>query len=84
MRNLGTNRLGLTRETFAQLLNRCALLFLADLLVLLLVRRGSQTLPRQSSAEEVHEDMAQRLQVVTSRLLAAQVGVDRHIPSSAR
>ena len=58
-----------TREAFAQLLDRCGLLLLANLLVLLLVRRSLEALPRQTSAEEVHEDVTKRLEVVSARLL---------------
>ena len=61
---------GLTWETLAKLFNGSALLFLADLLILLLVGSSSETLPWQTATQEVHKDMAQRLQVVTSRLLA--------------
>ena len=73
----------LTREPVTELFNWGRLLLLSNLLVLLLVRRRFETLPWQAPTEEVHEDMAQRLQVISTRLLASQVRVDRHVPGSA-
>lgn len=49
----------------------------------MLVRSSLETLPRQSAAQEVHEDVAERLQVVSSRLLASKMGVDTHVSSRA-
>ena len=53
-----------TREAVTELLDRRRLLFLPDLLVLLLVRRGLEALPWQASAQEVHKDVPERLEVV--------------------
>lgn len=75
---------GLTWEALAQLFNGGALFFLANLFVLLLVCGRPQTLPWQTTTKEVHKDMAQRLQVVSPRLLATQVGIDGHVPGRAR
>lgn len=57
-----------TWETFTKLLDRSRLFLLADLLVLLLIRGSLQALPRQATPEEIHEDMPQRFQVVSTRL----------------
>jgi hypothetical protein len=69
-----------TWETIAEILDRGGLLLLSNLLVLLLVRGSLQALPRQSAAQEVHEDVAKGLEVVSSRLLAAKMRVDTHVP----
>ncbi|KAI3487940.1 hypothetical protein L1887_48023 [Cichorium endivia] len=58
-------------------------LLLHDAVVLLLLGGGLETLPRERAAEEVHEDVAQRLEVVTSRLLDTEVGVDRGVAGGA-
>jgi hypothetical protein len=56
----------LLREAFAEFTNRSSLLLLSDLLVLLLVCRGLETLPGQTTAKEVHEDVSEGLEVVSS------------------
>jgi hypothetical protein len=71
-------------ESLAQILNGSGLLLLANLLVLLLVGGSLESLPGQASAQKVHENMAQRLQVVSSRLLSSQVGVDAHVSRGSR
>ena len=58
-----------TREPLAQLLNGRSLLLLADLLVFLLVRRGLEALPWETSAQEIHKDVTESLQVVSPGLL---------------
>jgi len=73
-----------TWEAITQILNGCCLLFLSDLLVLLLVGCGLESLPRQTSPQEVHENVTQCLQVVSSGLFPAQMGVDAHVACSAR
>lgn len=57
-----------TWEAIAQLFDRCGLLFLPDLLVFLLVGGRLQALPGETAAQEIHEDVAQSLQVVSARL----------------
>lgn len=59
----------LFRVAVAQHLDRRVPLRLADLLVPFLQRVGLQPLPRQAAAQEVHEHVTQRLQVVSSALL---------------
>ena len=62
-----------TWETLTQFVNRSGLLLLADLLVFLLVRRGLETLPWEAAAQEVHEDVAEGLQIVSTGLLFSGV-----------
>lgn len=71
-------------ETFAQVFDGSRLLLLSNLLVLLLVRGSLETLPRKTASEEVHENMTQRFQVITSGLFASKMGVDAHVARSAR
>lgn len=59
----------LEREAVAEKLGRGRHLLFHDTIVLLLLGGGSQTLPGQRASEEVHEDVAQCLQIVTSGLL---------------
>lgn len=66
-------------ETLAEVLDGRGLLLLANLFVLLLIGGSFEALPGQAAAEEVHEDVAQGLEVVSARLLAAEMGVDAHI-----
>jgi hypothetical protein len=73
-----------TRKAIAEILDRSRLLLLSNLLVLLLVRCSLEALPWQSAAQEVHEDMAERLKVVSSGLLATKMRVDTHVPSGTR
>lgn len=68
-------------EAFAEVLDHGRLLLLTNLLVLLLVGSGLEALPGKASTEEVHEDMAQGLKIVTTRLLSAKMGIDTHVPS---
>jgi hypothetical protein len=72
---------------------------LHDSVVLLLLGSCLQSLPRELTSEEVlplakwpydivppthHEDVAKRLEIISSRLLDTQVGVDRSVSSSTR
>lgn len=76
---LGRPRSLLTREALAEILDGGCLLLLANLLVFLLVGSSLQALPRQTAAEEVHEDVAQSLEVISTTLFATQMGVDGHV-----
>ena len=69
----------LTREPLTQFLDRRRLLLLSNLLVLLLVGSSLEALPRQTTAEEVHEHVAESLEIVTTGLLPAEMGVDAHV-----
>ena len=66
----------LSRESLAEHLDGSGHLLLADLLILLFLGRGFEPLPWQRAAIEVHEDISERLHVVSARLFDAQVGVD--------
>lgn len=63
-------------EALAEHLDGRGHLLLADLLVLLLLGGGLEALPGQGPPQEVHEDIAQGLDVIPAALLDAQVGVD--------
>ena len=73
-----------TRISIAKIFDSGCLLLLTNLLVLLLVSGSLQSLPGETTPQEVHENMTQSLQVISSRLLTAQVCVDTHVASSAR
>ena len=64
-----------TWETVAEVVNSSVLLGIADLLVPLPDRVGAQALPGQGAAQEVHEHVSHRLQVVTPRLFWEQRGL---------
>ena len=70
-------------EAIAQLGNWGSLLLFSDLLVFLLVGCSLESLPWETSAEKVHEDVAEGLEIVTAGLLTSEMGVDRHITSSS-
>lgn len=74
----------LTRESIAKVLDQSGLLLLTNLLVLLLVSGSFQALPGEPSAKEVHENVTQSLQVVSSRLLTTKMGVDAHVTGGSR
>ncbi|KAJ8577597.1 hypothetical protein ON010_g1609 [Phytophthora cinnamomi] len=59
-------------------------LLLHNLLVLLLLGVGLESLPRQAAADEVHVHVAQGLEVVTTALLNAHVRVDGGVTRRAR
>lgn len=58
-------------------------LLLHDAVVLLLLGGSLQSLPRELATEEVHEDVTERLEVVTTGLLDTKVGVDRGVTGSS-
>jgi len=66
----------LGRETFAENFHWSRHLLLADLLVLLFLGGGLQSLPWQTASVEIHQDIAQAFHVVTSALLNSKVSVD--------
>ena len=67
------------RVALAQLFGRGRHLAVHDALVLLLLGVGLEALPGEGAADEVHEDVAERFQVVAAALLDANVRVDRGI-----
>lgn len=74
----------LVGETTAQEVGRSGHLLLHDPVVLLLLGRSLEALPGQGATEEVHEDVSEGLQVITTSLLNAQVSVDGRVTSSTR
>ena len=71
------------RVALAQLFGRGRHLAVHDALVLLLLGVGLEALPGEGAADEVHEDVAERFQVVAAALLDANVRVDRGITSGS-
>mmetsp|Transcript_33103 Transcript_33103/g.98391 ORF Transcript_33103/g.98391 Transcript_33103/m.98391 type:complete len:313 (+) Transcript_33103:197-1135(+) len=71
------------REAFAELLDRRDLLQLTDLLVLLLLAVSHQPLPGELATVEIHEHVADGLEVVASALLHPEVGVDGGVAGGA-
>lgn len=74
----------LVRVALAEHLDGRVAFRVAYLLVALLERVRLEALPRQRAAQEVHEHVPERLQVVASTLLLAQVRVDAHVARRAR
>jgi hypothetical protein len=66
-------------ETFTKFLDRSALLLFSDLLVLLLVGCSLETLPWKAAPQEIHENVAETFEIVSSGLLSSKVGVDTHV-----
>jgi len=62
-----------------EVLDRGRLLLLSNLFVLLLVGSSLQSLPWETSTEEVHEHVAEGLEIITTRLFPAKMGVDAHV-----
>jgi len=70
-------------ESLAENFNRCWHFLLTNFLVLLFLGGGLESLPGQTSSVEVHQDVAQRLHVVTSALFNTEMGVDGGVPGSS-
>lgn len=68
-------------ETTAEEVSGCGHLFLHDAVIFLLLGGGFQTLPGEGTAEEVHEDVSEGLEVVATGLLNTEMGVDRSVAS---
>ena len=73
----------LCRKVLAKGFDGCRHLLLHDLLVFLLLADRAKALPRQGSAVEIHQHVADGLQVVPSALLDAEMGIDRRVPRSS-
>ena len=71
------------RVALAQLLGRGRHLAVHDALIFLLLGVGLEALPGERAPDEVHEDVAERFQVVAAALLNANVSVDRGITGSS-
>ena len=72
----------LVGESTAEDLGGSSHLLLHDAVILLLLGGRLQSLPGKRATAEVQHDIAQRLHVVTARLLHSQVGVDTGIAGS--
>lgn len=72
----------LVGESAAKDLSRGGHLLLHNTIVLLLLSGSLKTLPRKRAAAEVEHNIAQRLHVVTARLLDTKMGVDGGITGS--
>lgn len=73
-----------TWKSLAELVDTGGHLLLADPLVLLSLGLGLEALPRQRAAVEVHEHVAERLEIVATTLLDAHVRVDGGVAGRAR
>lgn len=69
-------------EAFAKILDGSSLLLFTNLLILLLVSSSLQALPGKATAKEIHEDVAESLEIVSSRLFASKMGIDTHVTGS--
>lgn len=70
----------LDRQPLAEHLGQVRNLAVQDFLVLLALVRRVGSLPRQRALQEVHQHVAQRLQVVAPAQLDAEVRVDARVP----
>lgn len=66
-----------------QLLNCCLNLFVLNAIILVVLVFAGKSLPGKSAFEEVKQDVADRLHVVSSGLLNTNVGVDRGVSGCA-
>lgn len=66
----------------AKEIGRCGHLLLHDTVILLLFSSGLETLPGECTAEEIHENISKRLEVISASLLNAKVSVDGSVTSS--
>lgn len=67
-----TTETSLTRVSFAKNLDGCGHFLLTDSFILLSLGSGLEALPGEGAQVEVHEDITERLQVITSGLLCGQ------------
>jgi len=82
--NVGQVLVELLWEAITEVLDGSSLLLLTNFLVLLLVGGSLEALPGQTAAEEVHEHVAEGLEIVTTGLLPAKMGVDAHVSCGTR
>ena len=74
----------LVGEPAAEVLGRGRHLLLHDAVVLLLLRRSLEALPRERAAQKVHEHVAERLHVVAAGLLCSSFrGASADVPHRA-
>lgn len=67
----------------AKLFNSNFLLFALDVIIFFIFGASGQTLPGQRTSQEVKEDVTNSLKIISSRLLIADVSVERGISCSA-
>ena len=72
-----------TWKALTEVFDGGGLFLFSDLLVLLLIGGGLETLPRKASSEEVHEYVTESFEIISSRLLSSQVCVDTHVSGRA-
>lgn len=70
-------------EALAEILDGSGLLLLTNLFIFLLVSSSFEALPGEAATQEVHENVAKSLQVISSRLFASKMRVDTHVTGSA-
>lgn len=73
----------LFRNASRQLLDRGLALFVPNFIVLLVFVFSLEALPRQLAFQKVEQNVANRLEVITTRLLDADVRVDRSVAGSS-
>lgn len=66
----------------AKLFNSNFLLFALDVIIFFIFGASGQTLPGQRTSQEVKEDVTNSLKIISSRLLVADVSVERGISCS--
>lgn len=72
-----------TRKSFAKIFDGCGLFLLSNFLVLLLVGGSLKALPRESSTQEVHENVTKSFQIISPRLFPSQMCINAHVTCSA-
>jgi len=68
----------------AELVDGHLLLLALDVIIFLVLGAPGKTLPWERAAEEVQQDVADGLKIVTPRLLVANMRVDGGVPGRAR
>jgi hypothetical protein len=66
----------LVGEAAAKDIGRSSHLLFHNPVIFLLLSSSLESLPREGAAQEVHEDVGKRLEVITTSLLNSQMGVD--------
>ena len=73
----------LSGKVLAEGLDRCRHFLFTDLVVLLFLVASLESLPGKGATQEVHEDIAEGLHVITTTLFYSQVGIYTGIAGSA-
>lgn len=72
------------RKSLAEHFDRCVHLLVSDALIFLRLCRCSQSLPWERSAQEVHEQISETLEVVSTTLLNSKMRINARIARSSR